>query len=152
MFLFLQLANFFKDNGVQKGDTVIIYLPMIMELPITMLACARIGALHSVLPHTFYLYSLLLLLLTHLHFQVVFAGYSAESLHQRVMDCKPKIIITCNAVMRGKKIIDLKNIVDAALLESSQNGISVGGNYYSTLFFFKFNSHASPLISYHFYS
>ncbi|KAD7480542.1 hypothetical protein E3N88_03678 [Mikania micrantha] len=99
-----QLANFLKDNGVQKGDTVIIYLPMIMELPITMLACARIGAVHS----------------------VVFAGYSAESLHQRVMDCKPKIMITCNAVMRGKKTIDLKNIVDAALLESSQNGITVG--------------------------
>ncbi|KAF5755421.1 putative acetate--CoA ligase [Helianthus annuus] len=98
-----QLANFLKDKGVKKGDTVIIYLPMIMELPITMLACARIGAIHS----------------------VVFAGYSAESLHQRVVDCKPKIVITCNAVMRGKKIIDLKNIVDAALLESSQNGISV---------------------------
>ncbi|KAI7754122.1 hypothetical protein M8C21_014866 [Ambrosia artemisiifolia] len=98
-----QLANFLKDKGVKKGDTVIIYLPMIMELPIAMLACARIGAVHS----------------------VVFAGYSAESLNQRVVDCKPKIVITCNAVMRGKKIIDLKNIVDAALLESSQNGISV---------------------------
>ncbi|MFS8032597.1 putative acetate--CoA ligase [Helianthus anomalus] len=98
-----QLANFLKDKGVKKGDTVIIYLPMIMELPITMLACARIGAVHS----------------------VVFAGYSAESLHQRVVDCKPKIVITCNAVTRGTKIIDLKNIVDAALLESSQNGISV---------------------------
>ncbi|KAM0058467.1 putative acetate--CoA ligase [Helianthus debilis subsp. tardiflorus] len=98
-----QLANFLKDKGVKKGDTVIIYLPMIMELPITMLACARIGAVHS----------------------VVFAGYSAESLHQRVVDCKPKIVITCNAVMRGTKIIDLKNIVDAALLESSQSGISV---------------------------
>ncbi|KAK9052296.1 hypothetical protein SSX86_028925 [Deinandra increscens subsp. villosa] len=65
-----QLANFLKDSGVRKGDTVIIYLPMIMELPIAMLACARIGAIHS----------------------VVFAGYSAESLHQRVMDCKPKTV------------------------------------------------------------
>nr|XP_043607809.1 acetyl-coenzyme A synthetase, chloroplastic/glyoxysomal-like [Erigeron canadensis] len=98
-----QLANFLKDNGVKKGDTVIIYLPMIMELPITMLACARIGAIHS----------------------VVFAGYSAESLFQRIVDCKPKIVVTCNAVMRGKKMINLKEIVDAALFESSQNGISV---------------------------
>ncbi|XP_071692659.1 acetyl-coenzyme A synthetase, chloroplastic/glyoxysomal-like [Rutidosis leptorrhynchoides] len=99
-----QLANFLKANGVKKGDTVIVYLPMIMELPITMLACARIGAVHS----------------------VVFAGYSSESLFQRVMDCKPKIVITCNAVMRGKKVINLKDIVDAALLESSQSGFSVG--------------------------
>lgn len=81
-----QLAIFLKDNGVQKGDTVIIYLPMLMELPITMLACARIGAVHS----------------------VVFAGYSAESLLQRVMDCKPKIVVTCNAVRRGNKVINLK--------------------------------------------
>ncbi|XP_023746814.1 acetyl-coenzyme A synthetase, chloroplastic/glyoxysomal [Lactuca sativa] len=98
-----QLANFLKDNGVKKGDTVIIYLPMLMELPITMLACARIGAIHS----------------------VVFAGYSAESLLQRIMDCKPKIVVTCNAVKRGKKVLNLKEIVDAALSESSQNGISV---------------------------
>ncbi|XP_024962724.1 acetyl-coenzyme A synthetase, chloroplastic/glyoxysomal [Cynara cardunculus var. scolymus] len=98
-----QLANFLKDNGVKKGDTVIIYLPMLMELPIAMLACARIGAVHS----------------------VVFAGYSAESLLQRIMDCKPKIVVTCNAVRRGNKIINLKDIVDAALSESSQNGISV---------------------------
>ncbi|CAH1445295.1 unnamed protein product [Lactuca virosa] len=75
------LANFLKDSGVKKGDIVIIYLPMLMELPITMLACARIGVVHS----------------------VVFAGYSAESLLQRIMDCKPKIVVTCNAVKRGKK-------------------------------------------------
>ncbi|KAI3748181.1 hypothetical protein L6452_11097 [Arctium lappa] len=99
-----QLANCLKDNGVKKGDSVIIYLPMLMELPIAMLACARIGAVHS----------------------VVFAGFSAESLVQRIMDCKPKIVITCNAVRRGKKVINLKDIVDAALAESSQNGISVG--------------------------
>ncbi|KAI3700002.1 hypothetical protein L2E82_44614 [Cichorium intybus] len=98
-----QLANFLKQNGVKKGDTVIIYLPMLMELPITMLACARIGAVHS----------------------VVFAGYSSESLFQRIMDCKPKIVVTCNAVKRGKKVLNLKDIVDAALLESSQNGVSV---------------------------
>ncbi|KAL2552652.1 Acetyl-coenzyme A synthetase [Forsythia ovata] len=98
-----QLANYLKDVGVQKGDAVVIYLPMLMELPIAMLACARIGAVHS----------------------VVFAGFSAESLAQRIMDCKPKVVITCNAVRRGSKIIHLKDIVDAALAESAQNGFSV---------------------------
>ncbi|KAK2968839.1 hypothetical protein RJ640_028232 [Escallonia rubra] len=100
-----QLANYLKDIGVRKGDAVVIYLPMLMELPIAMLACARIGAVHS----------------------VVFAGFSAESLAQRIVDCKPKAVITCNAVRRGSKVIYLKGIVDAALVESSQNGISVGG-------------------------
>ncbi|KAL4563771.1 hypothetical protein LXL04_027816 [Taraxacum kok-saghyz] len=91
-----QLANYLKENGVRKGDSVIVYLPMLMELPITMLACARIGAVHS----------------------VVFAGFSADSLVQRIMDCKPKI--------RQKKVVNLKDIVDSALSESSQNGVSVG--------------------------
>ncbi|KAM0068390.1 putative acetate--CoA ligase [Helianthus debilis subsp. tardiflorus] len=99
-----QLANYLKENGVKKGDSVIIYLPMLMELPISMLACARIGAVHS----------------------VVFAGFSAESLEQRIIDCKPKIVITCNAVKRGTKVINLKDIVDSALSESSQNGVHVG--------------------------
>ncbi|XP_057982930.1 acetyl-coenzyme A synthetase, chloroplastic/glyoxysomal isoform X2 [Malania oleifera] len=99
-----QVANYLKDIGVAKGDAVVIYLPMLMELPITMLACARIGAVHS----------------------VVFAGFSAEALAQRIMDCKPKVVITCNAVKRGSKVIHLKEIVDAALLESAQKGISVG--------------------------
>ncbi|CAK9166199.1 unnamed protein product [Ilex paraguariensis] len=98
-----QLANYLKDVGIRKGDAAVIYLPMLMELPIAMLACARIGAVHS----------------------VVFAGFSAESLAQRIMDCKPKVVITCNAVRRGSKIINLKGIVDAALKEASQNGISV---------------------------
>ncbi|XP_076887146.1 acetyl-coenzyme A synthetase, chloroplastic/glyoxysomal-like [Bidens hawaiensis] len=99
-----QLANYLKENGVKKGDSVIIYLPMLMELPISMLACARIGAVHS----------------------VVFAGFSADSLEQRIVDCKPKIVITCNAVKRGKKVINLKDIVDSALSKSSQSGIHVG--------------------------
>lgn len=99
-----QLANYLKDIGVKKGDAVVIYLPMLMELPIAMLACARIGAVHS----------------------VVFAGFSAESLSQRIVDCKPKVVITCNAVKRGSKVINLKDIVDAALVESSGNGVSVG--------------------------
>ncbi|KAL8134168.1 hypothetical protein AgCh_009288 [Apium graveolens] len=98
-----QLANYLKDNGVEKGNAVLIYLPMLMELPIAMLACARIGAVHS----------------------VVFAGFSAESVAQRIIDCRPKIVITCNAVMRGPKIINLKDIVDAALDEASHNGVTV---------------------------
>ncbi|CAH9112755.1 unnamed protein product [Cuscuta europaea] len=98
-----QLANYLKDIGVQKGDAVVIYLPMHMELPIAMLACARIGAIHS----------------------VVFAGFSAESLSQRIMDCKPKVVITCNAVRRGSKVIHLKDIVDAALSESKQSGTTI---------------------------
>ncbi|XP_049382384.1 acetyl-coenzyme A synthetase, chloroplastic/glyoxysomal-like isoform X1 [Solanum stenotomum] len=96
-----QLANYLKDVGVHKGDAVVIYLPMLMELPIAMLACARIGAIHS----------------------VVFAGFSAESLAQRIIDCRPKVVITCNAVRRGSKIIYLKEIVDSALLESARKGI-----------------------------
>ncbi|EYU31885.1 hypothetical protein MIMGU_mgv1a001346mg [Erythranthe guttata] len=98
-----QLANYLKDIGVRKGDAVLIYLPMLMELPIAMLACARIGAVHS----------------------VVFAGFSSESLVQRIMDCKPKIVITCNAVQRGSKTIHLKDIVDTALTHSSLSGATV---------------------------
>ncbi|KAG5534613.1 hypothetical protein RHGRI_022664 [Rhododendron griersonianum] len=98
-----QLANYMKDIAVRKGDAVVIYLPMLMELPIAMLACARIGAVHS----------------------VVFAGFSAESLAQRIVDCKPKVVLTCNAVMRGSKIIYLRDIVDKALTESTGNGISI---------------------------
>ncbi|KAJ0988692.1 hypothetical protein J5N97_007048 [Dioscorea zingiberensis] len=99
-----QLANYLKSVGVGKGDAVVIYLPMLMELPIAMLACARIGAVHS----------------------VVFAGFSAESLAQRIVDCKPKVVITCNAVRRGSKPIHLKDIVDNALVESTKNDVPVG--------------------------
>ncbi|XP_042008105.1 acetyl-coenzyme A synthetase, chloroplastic/glyoxysomal-like [Salvia splendens] len=98
-----QLANYLKDIGVRKGDAVVIYLPMLMELPIAMLACARIGAVHS----------------------VVFAGFSSESLSQRIVDCKPKVVLTCNAVKRGPKVIHLKDIVDAALVDSAKNGTVV---------------------------
>ncbi|THU49714.1 hypothetical protein C4D60_Mb06t12460 [Musa balbisiana] len=98
-----QLANYLKNVGVGKGDTVIIYLPMLMELPIAMLACARIGAIHS----------------------VVFAGFSADSLSQRIVDCKPKAVISCNAVCRGAKVIHLKEIVDTALVESVNSGVPV---------------------------
>ncbi|KAM3367242.1 hypothetical protein ACQJBY_016084 [Aegilops geniculata] len=99
-----QLANYLKSVGVEKGDAVVIYLPMLMELPIAMLACARIGAVHS----------------------VVFAGFSADAIAQRIIDCKPKVVITCNAVKRGLKLIPLKDIVDASLVESAKNGVTVG--------------------------
>ncbi|KAL8088203.1 hypothetical protein AgCh_038105 [Apium graveolens] len=65
-------------------------------------------------------------------FQVIFAGFSAESVAQRISDCKPKVLITCNAVMRGSKLIRLKQIVDAALTESSKNGFSLVMKVYST--------------------
>ncbi|VAH32103.1 unnamed protein product [Triticum turgidum subsp. durum] len=93
-----QLANYLKSVGVEKGDAVVIYLPMLMELPIAMLACARIG----------------------------FAGFSADAIAQRITDCKPKVVITCNAVKRGQKLIPLKDIVDASLVESAKNGVTVG--------------------------
>lgn len=60
--------------------------------------------------------------------QVVFAGFSSEALSQRIMDCKPKVVLTCNAVRRGPKVINLKEIVDTALTDSAQNG-TVVGNY-----------------------
>lgn len=120
-----------KDIGVKKGDAVVVYLPMLMELPITMLACARIGAVHSVLngllfalQHFFSFF--LFITLTLPFFQVVFAGFSAESVAQRIVDCKPKVVITCNAVKRGSKVIHLKDIVDAALIESARSGVCVG--------------------------
>lgn len=70
----------------------------------------------------------LIVLFLFLFVQVVFAGFSAEALSQRIIDCKPKVVITCNAVKRGPKPIYLKDIVDAAINDSSQNGVSIGGN------------------------
>ncbi|KAH9569586.1 hypothetical protein CY35_03G141100 [Sphagnum magellanicum] len=88
-----QLANYLRQRGVKKGDRVCIYMPMVPELPIAMLACARIGAIHS----------------------VVFAGYSAESLAGRILDCQSEVILSCSGVQRGNKILPLKKIVDDAL-------------------------------------
>ena len=73
-------ANYLRSVGVKKGDAVCIYLPMIAELPIAMLACARIGAVHS----------------------VVFAGFSSESLAQRIEDCKSNVLLTCNGEPPGR--------------------------------------------------
>ncbi len=88
-----RMANALKDLGVQKGDRVCLYLPMIPELAVAMLACARIGAVHS----------------------VVFAGFSAESLRDRVLDAGAKVVITANEAMRGNKRVGLKAIVDDAV-------------------------------------
>tara|TARA_B110000967_G_scaffold69601_1_gene72064 strand:+ start:53 stop:1954 length:1902 start_codon:yes stop_codon:yes gene_type:complete len=94
-----QFANVLKSKGIQKGDRVCIYLPMIPELAISVLACARIGAIHS----------------------VVFAGFSATALSTRINDCDCKMVITSDGGYRGAKTIDLKSIVDTALLDC--NGI-----------------------------
>jgi acetyl-CoA synthetase len=88
-----QFANVLKNQGIQKGDRVCIYLPMIPELAISVLACARIGAIHS----------------------VVFAGFSATALSTRINDSDCKIVITSDGSFRGNKTIDLKGIVDEAL-------------------------------------
>ncbi len=88
-----KFANVLRKNGVKKGDRVTIYLPMIPEAAVAMLAVARIGAVHS----------------------VVFAGFSAEALSGRITDCASKIIITADEGYRGGKTIPLKNNVDAAI-------------------------------------
>ena len=93
-----QFANVLKQQGVNKGDRVCIYLPMIPELAISLLACARIGAMHS----------------------VVFAGFSATALSTRINDSNCKMVITSDGSYRGAKTIDLKGIVDEAL-ESCPN-------------------------------
>ena len=85
-----KFANVLKSLGVKKGDRVTIYLPMVPELPISMLACARIGAIHT----------------------VVFSGFSAISLKDRVEDSQSKVIITADGGYRKGKIINLKEIVD----------------------------------------
>ena len=91
-----KLANVLKDKGIKKGDRVAIYLPMIPELAFTMLACARIGAIHS----------------------VVFAGFSADSLKDRILDSSCKMVVTANEGLRGSKRIPLKEIVDKAVAET----------------------------------
>lgn len=88
-----KFANVLKENGIKKGDRICIYLPMIPELSVAMLACAKIGAIHS----------------------VVFAGFSASALATRTNDADCKMLITSDGSFRGEKTIDLKGIVDKAL-------------------------------------
>lgn len=88
-----KMANVLRDQGIQKGDRVCIYLPMIPELAVAILACARIGAVHS----------------------VIFAGFSASAVSSRVNDSDCKLVITSDGGYRGDKTIDLKGIVDEAL-------------------------------------
>lgn len=88
-----QFANVLKKNGIKKGDRVCIYMPMIPELTIAMLACARIGAIHS----------------------IVFAGFSSTALASRINDANCKMLITVNEMYRGNKVINVKSICDQAL-------------------------------------
>ncbi len=89
-----QMANVLKKNGVRKGDRVVLYLPMIPQLAIAVLACARIGAVHG----------------------VVFAGFSATAIADRVNDAQASFVITADALERGAKQIPVKSVVDEALL------------------------------------
>ena len=92
-----QFGNALKSLGVKKGDRVVLYMPMTPELTIAVLACARIGAVHS----------------------VVFAGFSAQALHDRIEDAQAKIVITADEGRRGTKTIPLKETVDTALMNST---------------------------------
>jgi acetyl-CoA synthetase len=92
-----KMANVLKDNGIRKGDRVCIYLPMIPELAVSILACARIGAIHS----------------------VVFAGFSASAVATRIVDSECKMVITADGGYRGNKTIELKVIIDEALEKCS---------------------------------
>ncbi|CAL5219474.1 g1309 [Coccomyxa viridis] len=98
-----RVANWLKSVGIGKGDSVAIYMPMVCELPIAMLACARIGAVHS----------------------VVFGGFSAESLSQRIADAKSKVVITASGGARAKKVVPLKQIADKAVQLAAGSGFQV---------------------------
>ena len=88
-----RFSNVLKKHGIKKGDVVIIYMPMIPELSIAVLACARIGAIHS----------------------VVFGGFSSDSLNSRILDCKPKMVICADRGVRGGKSVPSKSNADQAL-------------------------------------
>ncbi|SYZ73436.1 acetyl-CoA synthetase [Candidatus Zixiibacteriota bacterium] len=88
-----KFANVMKQLGIQKGDRVAIYLPMIPELAISLLACARIGAVHT----------------------VIFAGFSADSIRDRILDCEAKLVITSDGSWRRGNVLPLKNIIDEAV-------------------------------------
>ncbi|KAJ8259942.1 hypothetical protein GJAV_G00175250 [Gymnothorax javanicus] len=98
-----RFANVLKSLGVKKGDRVSIYMPMVVELVVAMLACARIGAIHS----------------------IVFAGFSAESLFDRIVDSRCTLLITADGFYRGDKLISLKVIADDALQKCKDKGVPV---------------------------
>ena len=91
----VQFGNVLKNNGVKKGDRVCIYMGMVPELAIAVLACARIGAIHS----------------------VVFGGFSAQSIADRLEDAQAEFVITCDGAFRGNKEIPLKSVIDDALVK-----------------------------------
>ena len=91
-----QFANALKNNGIKRGDVVCIYMPMVPELSIAVLACARIGAIHS----------------------VVFGGFSAQSITDRIQDAQCKFVITADGGYRGNKEILLKAVIDEALVNT----------------------------------
>ena len=90
-----QFANVLKNNGVKKGDRICIYMPMVPELAIAVLACARIGAVHS----------------------VVFGGFSAQSIADRILDASCALVITADGGFRGTKDVPLKTVIDDALVQ-----------------------------------
>ncbi|PTR01057.1 acetyl-coenzyme A synthetase [Mucilaginibacter yixingensis] len=90
-----QFANVLKNNGAKKGDRICIYMPMVPELAIAVMACARIGAIHS----------------------VVFGGFSAQSIADRIQDAECNIVITADGTYRGAKLVELKNVIDDALVQ-----------------------------------
>ena len=92
-----KFANVLKDSGVKKGDRVTIYMGRVPELPIAMLACAKIGAVHS----------------------VVYGGFSVEALHGRIVDSTSKVVVTCDGAFVSGKVVELKQIVDEALKRES---------------------------------
>ncbi|WP_420580296.1 acetate--CoA ligase [Reichenbachiella sp.] len=92
-----EFSNVLKSNGIEKGDRVIIYMPMIPEAAIAMLACARVGAVHS----------------------VVFAGFSSSALADRINDCEAKMVLTSDGNFRGAKTIPVKAVVDEAVEKCS---------------------------------
>lgn len=94
LFRVSQFANVLKNNGAKKGDRICIYMPMVPELAIAVLACARIGAIHS----------------------VVFGGFSAQSISDRIQDAQCNIVVTADGAYRGNKNIPLKSVIDDALI------------------------------------
>jgi len=102
-----KFANALRAKGVKKGDRVAIYMPMITELVVAMLACARIGAVHS----------------------IVFGGYSADSLASRILDAKAKVLVTADGVWRGNKLIHLLEIATKAISITKEGGHNIDTNF-----------------------